>query len=140
MARKWQANLQKHTFLVVVTSLVVFPPPVFPPKKGAILFFLRIIGSQKYNGLEIQTNPAKKESHSHLLFGGSQLILREAPFNCPTLGNLRVSREIFVALPGDAMLHQLSTSKQPKQVDDSKAPRAVDDTAASWMSFVEHVA
>ena len=34
------------------------------------------------------------------------------------------------------MLHQLSTSKQPKQVDDSKAPRAVDDTAASWMSFV----
>ena len=38
------------------------------------------------------------------------------------------------------MLHQLSTSKQPKQVDDSKAPRAVDDTAASWMSFVKHVA
>ena len=37
------------------------------------------------------------------------------------------------------MLHQLSTSKQPKQVDDSKAPRAVDDTAASWMSFVKHV-
>lgn len=30
---------------------------------------------------------------------------------------------------GDAMLHQLSTSKQPKQVDDNKAPRAVDDTA-----------
>ena len=86
-----------------------------------------------------QTLPKKRVIHPSCLEGPSWFLGKLLLIDVPPLATLGFPGD-FCWTPGDAMLHQLSTSKQPKQVDDSKAPRAVDDTAVSWMSFVKHVA
>ena len=120
-------------------KMVVVFPPIFPPKKVPILLSL-----YKNHGISqlmvwrskrtLQKRESNPSSWRVQWFLGKLLLI-----DFPPLATLGFPGD-FCWTPGDAMLHQLSTSKQPKQVDDSKAPRAVDDTAASWMSFVKHVA